>query len=545
MTKLSIIIVNYNVRYFLEQCLLSVYRSACHFPFEVIVVDNQSADDSLAMLQRKFPQVKVIANTDNVGFSKANNQAIREAAGDYVLLLNPDTVIPEDMLQKCADFLDAHPGAGGLGVKMYDGSGQFLPESKRGFPSPVAAFAKMSGLARLFPNSKTFGQYHLSYLSPDETHEVDVLSGACMFLRKQTLDKTGLLDEDYFMYGEDIDMSYRIQQAGYKNYYFAGTSIIHFKGESTKKGSLNYVRVFYNAMIIFANKHITGTRGALLRFLLSIAIYFRAVVAVMQQLFGRLGVVLADALLLFGNLWLLQYVWQQHVRVSDHVIFPDTFYYVNIPLYVVTGLLALWATGVYARQSRWLRLLAGLSLGTLLIATMYAFFPNSLRTSRGIIVFSFLLNIGVLLLFRLLLSAFSDTYRRFFIRRKNFIVVGDAEEADFIRTKLSETKPHYHYLGLVRVNGADEKNTLGHVEALEDIVAAYGPDELLFSTDKLSMQFIIQKMTAIPQPVEFKMVSHRNSAIGSSSKNRSGEIFTFDVEMPSKKSFLERLKNRI
>ena len=250
--KLSIVIVNYNVRYFLEQTILSVYKSSVNFDYEIFVVDNNSSDDSLRMLEQKFPEVKVIANNENAGFSKANNQAIKLAKGEFVLLLNPDTIIQEDTLQKCIDKMEADAGIGGLGVKMVDGAGNFLPESKRGFPSPMAAFAKMSGLSKIFPASRTFGQYHLSFLDKNKSHEIDVLSGAFMLLRKSVLDKVGLLDEDYFMYGEDIDLSYCIKKAGFKNYYFSDTSIIHFKGESTKKGSLNYIRVFYNAMIIFS-----------------------------------------------------------------------------------------------------------------------------------------------------------------------------------------------------------------------------------------------------------------------------------------------------
>ena len=219
--KLSIVIVNYNVRYFLEQTILSVYKSSVNFDYEIFVVDNNSSDDSLKMMEQKFPEVKVIANIDNVGFSKANNQAIKLANGEFVLLLNPDTIIQEDTLQKCIDKMESDIVIGGLGVKMVDGAGNFLPESKRGFPSPMAAFAKMSGLSKVFPKSKIFGQYHLTYLDKNQSHEIDVLSGAFMLLRKRVLDKVGLLDEDYFMYGEDIDLSYCIKKAGFKNYYFS------------------------------------------------------------------------------------------------------------------------------------------------------------------------------------------------------------------------------------------------------------------------------------------------------------------------------------
>ena len=200
------------------------------------------------MLNEKFPEVKIIANKENLGFAKANNQAIREAEGEYILLLNPDTLVEEDTFEKTIAFMGSHPDAGGLGVKMVDGKGKFLKESKRGLPTPSVAFFKMTGLARIFPRSPLFARYYLGHLSDDEIHEVEILSGAFMLLRREVLQKTGLLDEDYFMYGEDVDLSYRILKAGYKNYYFPLTRIIHYKGESTRKSSVNYVFTFYQSI---------------------------------------------------------------------------------------------------------------------------------------------------------------------------------------------------------------------------------------------------------------------------------------------------------
>ena len=253
--KLSVVIVNYNVEHFLEQCLYSVRRAMQGVEGEVFVVDNNSVDGSLKMLAAKFPKNKMIANKENVGFAKANNQAIRLSKGEYVLLLNPDTVVEDDTFTKTIAFMDSHPDAGGLGVKMVDGKGRFLPESKRGLPTPMTAFYKIFGLSKLFPHSRRFSKYHLGYLDEDEVNPVDILAGAFMLMRRATLDKCGLLDETFFMYGEDIDLSYRITLAGYKNYYFPETRIIHYKGESTKKTSVNYVLVFYKAMEIFANKY--------------------------------------------------------------------------------------------------------------------------------------------------------------------------------------------------------------------------------------------------------------------------------------------------
>ncbi len=285
--KLSVIIVNYNVRAYLEQCLRTVFEAMEQVSGDVYVVDNQSTDGSVEMVREKFPKVKLIANTENVGFSRANNQAIKASEAEYVVLLNPDTVVGEDVFQKVIAFMDAHPRAGGLGVKMIDGTGRFLPESKRGLPTPAVAFFKIIGLTRLFPKSRIFGRYHLGHLPEYGTAQIEILSGACMFLRKRTLDKVGLLDENFFMYGEDIDLSYRILLGGYENWYFPEARIIHYKGESTKKSSVNYVFVFYNAMAIFAQKHFTQRRTDVFSMLINGSIYLSAAGAIVSRFLRR------------------------------------------------------------------------------------------------------------------------------------------------------------------------------------------------------------------------------------------------------------------
>jgi GT2 family glycosyltransferase len=229
---LSVIIVNYNVKYFLEQCLHSVQKAIAGIPGEIIVVDNHSTDGSLAYLLPLFPSVQFIANAGNPGFSKANNQGWRMAKGDHILFLNPDTLLSEDCLQQSLALMEQRPDTGALGIRMVDGSGQYLPESKRGTPTPAVSFYKLSGLIRLFPKSPVFARYYLGHLSATEDHEVEVLAGAYMLVRRSVLEATSGFDERFFMYGEDVDLSYRIRQLGYKNRYLAGSSIIHFKGES-------------------------------------------------------------------------------------------------------------------------------------------------------------------------------------------------------------------------------------------------------------------------------------------------------------------------
>jgi len=280
---LSVIIVSYNVKYFLEQCLLSVRKASESIDCEIFVVDNNSADESCSMVKSEFPEIKLIINPTNRGFSAANNQALKLATGRFILILNPDTIVEEDTFCKCISFMENHPDAGAVGVRMIDGKGRFLPESKRGIPFPGAAFCKMIGLSHLFPKSKQFNKYYLGYLDEKKKTKADIISGAFMFLRREAVLKTGLLDEDFFMYGEDIDYSYRMLQTGFSNYYFPDTSIVHFKGQSTSKEDLNIFIAFYKAMIIFVHKNLSDGNSKIFIIMIKIAIIFRAGLSLVKR----------------------------------------------------------------------------------------------------------------------------------------------------------------------------------------------------------------------------------------------------------------------
>lgn len=282
-TQLSVLIVNYNVKYFLEQCLCSVQAATQGWDVDIYVVDNHSSDGSVEYLRPLFPDVIFMENQENVGFAKANNQAFRICKGEYVLMLNPDTAIGEESLRSLCYFMDEHPEAGAIGLKMLNGNGIFLAESKRSFPTPWVSFCKLFGLSKLFPDSPKYASYALPYLSPDEQHEVDVLSGAFMLMRHEALEKTGLLDEKFFMYGEDIDLSYRFIQAGYKNYYMP-ERMLHYKGESTQKVSYHFLKRFYGAMLIFYKKYYPDT-PSWLNGLIKIAIVMQAAGASVINLF--------------------------------------------------------------------------------------------------------------------------------------------------------------------------------------------------------------------------------------------------------------------
>ncbi len=276
--QLSVIIVSYNVRYFLEQCLCSVQKAISGIDGEIIVIDNHSSDGTVEWLAPRFPAVRFISNAENLGFAKANNIAIALSKGNHILLLNPDTLVTENAFVNSLVYLDSHPTVGALGFRMIDGSGKFLPESKRSFPSPRVSFFKLSGLASLFPNSALFNQYALGNTDSRKNQAVDVLAGACMLVRQEVMKKLNGFDESYFMYGEDIDLSYRIQELGFANHYFADAEILHFKGASSRGQSIGHIKNFYGSMRIFVRKHYRA--GS---FLIQPAIVLRASVALVNR----------------------------------------------------------------------------------------------------------------------------------------------------------------------------------------------------------------------------------------------------------------------
>jgi GT2 family glycosyltransferase len=302
--KLSVIIVNYNVKYFLEQCLCSVQQAIKNIETEIFVIDNCSSDRSIEYLSEKFTAIKFIRKDKNEGFAKANNMALKECSGDYILFLNPDTIISENILQNCIHFFEQYEEAGTVGVRMIDGSGNFLPESKRSFPSPVVSFFKLSGLSSLFPRSNFFNRYALGFLKDNEVYQVDVLCGAFLMAKRDLLLQLNGFDEDFFMYGEDIDLCYRIQQAGYKNYYLGTETIIHFKGESSKQKSSDHVKTFYDAMQVFVKKHYQSSAW-ITSFFLRTGIYARASVSFISSMITRKknyrGVSSKNKLLLIGD----------------------------------------------------------------------------------------------------------------------------------------------------------------------------------------------------------------------------------------------------
>lgn len=541
--RLSIIIVNYNVTHFLEQCLHAVRKALTEIEAEVFVVDNNSVDGSCAMVKSKFPEVKLIENHENLGFSRANNQAILSARGEYVLLLNPDTVVQEDTFVKCLQFMDEHPQAGAMGVKMIDGKGRFLPESKRALPTPAVAFYKIFGLSRLFPRSKTFARYHLGYLDKDKTHEVEILSGAFMLMRKTALDKAGLLDETFFMYGEDIDLSYRILKSGFKVVYFADTTIIHYKGESTKKGSINYVLVFYNAMIIFAKKHFSQKNAFIFTFFIQLAIYFRAGLSIIKRFINQLALPLLDTLVISTGLLLLKSGWDQLVfeRTGD---LPAHFTKVILPLYTLIWLVSIYLSNGYSHKIKSSRLIKGILAGSLVILAVYALLPLDFRFSRMLIFLSSAWTlISVLLIRYILFKSGLLKIELTEFTRKRILICGHKDEAQRISGFFNEQQIKAEIVGFVSPDPVDDPFFSGTMPQLGEMIRINRINEIIFCARDISSQQIIDNMLQFSNLVdEYKIAPPESiSIIGSNSINTAGELYLINTNSITKE---ENIRNK-
>ena len=539
MVKLSIVIVNYNVKHFLEQCLISVFKATTNINSEVFVVDNNSVDGSCTVIKERFPEVKLIENKKNLGFSTANNQAIEIATGQYILLLNPDTVVEEDCFEKCVHYMDLNPEAGGLTVKMIDGKGRFLPESKRALPTPTVSFYKIFGLARLFPKSKKFARYYLGHLNNEEINEIEILPGAFMFLRKETLEKTGLLDEDYFMYGEDIDLSYRITKSGYKNYYYPETTIIHYKGESTKKGSLNYVYVFYNAMIIFARKHFSNKNIKAFSVLINAAIYFRAFMAVLFRFVKTVFLPILDISSIFFCYFLIKPIWENY-KFQGHGQYPNEFLLFAVPSYIIIWIFSIWFNGGYSKQIKLTKLIKAIAVGTAIILVLYSLLPEYLRFSRALIIIGSAFTLVLSIFNRIIVHFITFFPQKFKLNRElKIIIVGLIDEITRIEKIIIEAELKPNIVGKVSPSYESQENYhIGTIIQLEEIVKIHKIDEIVFCAKDVPSNQIISNMLRLSGfNIDYKIAQPDTlSIIGSNSIETAGELYTVEINAISKEN---------
>jgi GT2 family glycosyltransferase len=475
-----------------------VRKAGTGINFEIFVVDNNSADGSCAMIYHKFPEVRLILNHVNKGFSTANNQALKLATGKYILLLNPDTIVEEDTFKKCIGFMESHPDAGALGVRMINGKGRFLPESKRGLPTPKTAFYKISGLARIFPKSGTFNRYYLGNLDSMQTTEAPVISGAFMFLRNEAVAKTGYFDEDYFMYGEDVDYSYRLLKTGYRNYYFPEARIIHFKGESTKKEDLNVFISFYKAMLIFVRKHLYNGNSKPFILFIKAAILLSAGMTFIKRFVRVILMPLSEGIIIYLIFRLVTSLWETY-KFGPGYSYPETFTGIIIPVY---SLIILFSTALFSGYKIPVKpviAIKGILAGTFLILIIYALLPLNLRFSRAVIILGGMILLFTVPLWRVLVSiVIPGSADNPFLRTGSTVIVSSSEGYARVRELMSSSGIKNRIAGRVSINQGDmEEEVLGSIDQLKEVIRINRIREVIFTTSELTAAQIIDNMYLI------------------------------------------------
>ncbi|MCI0708026.1 MAG: glycosyltransferase [Ignavibacteriae bacterium] len=491
--QLSVILVNYNVREFLDHALASIQKAMKGIRGEIIVVDNASDDGSVQMLQRRYPEVLLIASKTNLGFARANNLALSRARGKYLLLINPDTIVQEDTLRVMLKFFEEHPEVGLAGCKILNPDGTFQLACRRSFPTPWVAFTKVIGLGALFPSSKLFGKYNLTYLNPDAMYEVDAVSGSFMLLRRDVYESVGGLDEDFFMYGEDLDWCYRIQRSGKKIYYVPLTQIIHYKGESTKRSSINEIKTFYEAMYLFVRKHFR--RSMALYLFLHLGIFLSSSLARIASFLRPIRMVIFDFLLVDVALMVAEYIWRGEV-----FSFAPRAYSV---VYTVPAAIVVWslsAAGVYThRRMSVSRTMAGIMMSYLVISATVAFFRDY-AFSRAVIVLSGALSLLLLPGWRLLVRLYgksSPADRRGLFERRTLIVGTDGAAQEIHKRIRMKVGDGYEVLGFIdtshkrlgeKVSGLP---ILGSSDNVAKVIDEQRVSDVIFSAQTLSYKDIL------------------------------------------------------
>ncbi len=528
MIDISVIIVNYNVRDLLEQCINSIIKASKNLKVEIIVVDNNSYDGSVELLRSKFSSnssIRIIECQVNLGFAKANNLGAKEARGEYFLILNPDTILQEDTLEKSLEFYKSNPKIGALTCKLILPSGKLDLACRRSFPTPSVAVYRILGLSRIFRRSRTFGKYNLTFLSEDETYEVDSIVGAFMFMRKSIYDSLNGFDEDYFMYGEDLDLCYRIKQAGYKNYYFHETSIIHYKGESTKKSSLSYVSNFYGAMQIFVKKNLK-TRFWLMDILIKMSIFYRSAFSYFKRFVASYYPFLLDlAFIVIGMILAI------YLRFE---FFPLEAYSVVIFVYTAVWMITLVLSGSYGEENKLslVKPFYGILIG-FFINSSFTYFFNEYAFSRAVVlrtVFNAYLFIAG---WRLISKIVNYSKNKSIFRSAKTLIIGKNDDTERFLSKIkTRVDSEYDLIGHISPGVNHEKGYVGNLNNLKDIVAAKKVKNIIFAKNELTNQLILDLMWNLKNyNVNFKILSEDNELIlGKSPLDKIEDIYLIQIE---------------
>lgn len=530
----SVIIVNYNVREFLNNALTSLQKSLEGFASEIFVVDNASDDGSVETVAKNFPDVRLITNSTNLGFAKANNQALAQARGKYLLLINPDTVVQENTVRELIKFFESHPDAGMVGCKILNPDGTLQLPCRRSFPTPWIAFTKTFGLSALFPKSKLFARYNLTYLDPDQTYDVDAISGSFMMLRRDVYETIGGLDETFFMYGEDLDWCYRVKQAGWKVYYVPTTSIIHYKGESTKRSDIDELKVFYNAMRLFVRKHHAGSR--LFEWFIYSGIYIRKFIADFGRIIKPLSIATTDMLIVVATILVGEYIRKGRLFTFPEYAYPWVFI---VPAAIVG--FALFLNGVYTEHKLSVsRSFAAVLSANVVISALVAF-EKDFAFSRMIMLISGGLSLAIIPGWRLALRlmGIGEYSSRATLFGRRTLIVGVEQSGQEVLKKLrTKAGGGYSVVGFIDTTRKNigkkilDVEILGSIETIGKVIEEQKISEVIFSSNAVSYAHILNIIANNKNRfVNFRLVPNNVEVIiGKASIDQLDDIPFIDID---------------
>ncbi len=505
--QVSVIVVSYNVRGFLGNLINSLNRALEEIDSEIIVVDNSSDDDSVEYLRKNFPDVKLIENPHNVGFGRANNQGVKASTGEYLLLINPDAVVGENTIKEMMDFSLSHPDAGASSCKVLNADGTLQKTCRRGFPTPWVAFTKISGMSTIFPKSKLFGRYNLTYLDPDEEHEVDAIGGSFMFIPRRVFEAVGGFDEDYFMYGEDIDLCYKIKNEGYKVYYTPRTTAIHFKGESTRRSSINQTYEFYRAMSVFVEKRY-GVNTFLSR-TLRVAILINRQVRQLVLWMEKAWPAIADFCIIVAAMFLGEFL-KSH-RIYAIPAYGRPYFYIAPGIFFV--LFGMWV-GIYSENKNSIRLTILTGFFTFLFFSSLTYFFKEFAFSRLMVLVASAFMLIVLPAYRVLyqLKTSARTKRHPFFGRRTLVVGMDQRTVELIKKIRGKVSMGYDIVGIVSEERPVDSRLLGikvvgSLDELPRLVREKKIEDVVFASGRVSYGQVLQAVGSVKDPsVSFKLV---------------------------------------
>ena len=486
--KLSIIIVSYNVKDYVKQCIRSIYNSTLDSSsYEIIVVDNDSHDGTVRELKKSFPKLIIKKNSKNLGFSKAVNIGIALAKGDFISIINPDIILGKETFAKLIDYLNHNNKTGCIGPRILNSDGSIQHSCKRSLPTPISALWRLLGIDKVFPKSKFFGKYNLTYLDINKTHKVDAISGAFMLIKRKVVKEVGLFDERFFMFGEDLDYCYRINQKKYDIIYNPSTEIVHYKGESVKQAPYNMVNIFYSAMLIYFDKYSSNHRyWSFFSFFIKVGLKIHRSAAFIQLLLSKVYSLILDSISILISFSFSIYFWYSF-NYSQNITVSDISYHgLLIINFLISWYVASIITRIYRRNHFTQSLLFLTLVITFLVSSTTTYFISYFAYSRAVLLLATFLSSFPIIGWRVIIKIFANRNVKSFGSLKNFfdrriLIIGADKETVKVGDKIgSNPYNNIKLIGFIDTENFSHIDTfLGKIEYLDDIVINNNINEII------------------------------------------------------------------